>query len=862
MGEPLLLQRLQGSLSCLYTNDPRLQHGRHDAHAFLVQLKTSNVRRQIKSTIQSQRDTPSTGNIRISVGEEQAGSVYLSCLTLLFQSKSTHERIFCAQALNNRCRSIKLAESYDLESEDGIECGVARLVIAWEEIKRSSSQGQQQHGQEQSRSLMKSWVERYTPMIVDRCSPFTSANVFNGAEILALILKKNSTNLFAIVDSSEGDECEESIKGMMTLYTLAVGMYVSVCMDYVERQQGVQTAWLSSVLSDLGSAMSITALRMRYRPLKDKYATPTAAAGCPSLVEMLVNAISTVKESAEEYYAHDNNQQSGNVGRAHHHAVTLCYSTVLRSLPETVLLLPGQDEPHRAPSVDRSCMRSASMELRSDEFGMKKVVELIVMYESISENEHESAIRILQCCESWAKCVSVPIDMVHLTVGNIGSNYFQITNQCATREEERAREAALQYLVSIFDSAAHTLTTKDVLMAVLGAVKKSSSNGKKKTRSKSKKRADKVLGELVAAHHEEQGSDDTSEDLANMELQARRNAACVAAAHAFGISIEGGSTASDVFGLRPAITNEATTNHTISATICSVGVSVLPHLLSEGNEDRWRTELIQVVLTTLQRLCGNSNRDTRCQAYEPLFALASSLSSSKSTAMVHAVVDSLSGCVLALGEACQYPRSYFLHLTVNNDDEIEVERNDVRDVARTVCSLDSGVVNDSSPSLHVLERIINACGVAINGCISANELPHETAVHILSALAKPLNKLAKLYQDHPFPKGRTVMISAFTSLGIINEKLSDSFESTSMSDTLPISRLACMATASFSPMMSSLVKVIHGAGGEADTQLCSSLKRAMSSSIRQAILSSANIPELVAESTLSTSRYDIRGAMR
>ncbi|EJK58179.1 hypothetical protein THAOC_21717 [Thalassiosira oceanica] len=699
-------------------------------------------------------------------------------------------------------------------------------------------------------------------MVIDRCSAFTAANTFNGAEILALMLQKNSTNLFAMIDSSEGDECEESIKGTMTLYTLAVGMYVSVCMDYVERERETHTAWLSSVLSDLGSAMSITALRMRYRPLKDKFSTPTAAAGCPSLVEMLVNAISTVKESAEEYYAHKSDQQRSDAGRAHHHAVTLCYSTVLRSLPETVLLLPGQDEPHRAPSVDRSCMRSASLELRSDEFGMKRVVELLMKYESNTENQHESAIRMLHCCESWAKYVSVPTDIVNLTIGNIGSNYFQIMNPCATREEERAREASLQYLVAIFDSAAHTLTTKDVLMAVLGAVKKSSSNGKKKTRSKSKKRADKVLGELVAAHHEEQG--DTSDNIAGMELKARRNAACVAAALAFGISIEGGSIASDGFGLRPAITNEATTNHMISSTICSVGVSVLPHLLSEGIEEHWRTELIQVVLATLQRLCGNTNRDTRCQAYEPLFAFASSLSNAESTTMVHAAVDSLSGCVLALGEACQYPRSYFneLNLTVNNDDEIEVERNDVRDVARTVCSLDSGVVNDASPSLLVLERIINACGDAIRRCIGDNALPHETAVHILSALAKPLNKLATLYKENPFHKGRIVMISALTSLGSINEKVSDSFESMSMSDTLPISRLACMATASYSPMMSALVEVIHGTGGEGDTQLCSSLKRTIMVSLRQAILSSAVIPELVAESTLSSSRYDIRGAMR
>jgi hypothetical protein len=56
-------------------------------------------------------------------------------ITILAPDVTDHERIFAAQALNHRYRSLKIIEAFDIESEDGIINGIQRLVEAWEMIR-------------------------------------------------------------------------------------------------------------------------------------------------------------------------------------------------------------------------------------------------------------------------------------------------------------------------------------------------------------------------------------------------------------------------------------------------------------------------------------------------------------------------------------------------------------------------------------------------------------------------------------------------------------------------------------------------------------------------------------------------------
>ena len=221
---------------------------------------------------------------------------------------------------------------------------------------------------------------------------------------------------------------------------------------------------------------------------------------------------------------------------------------------------------------------------------------------------------------------------------------------------------------------------------------------------------------------------------------------------------------------------------------------------------------------------------------------------------------------MALAASCGYPTGYFDCLSENNDEELEIERNDVRDVARSVCSLESGdliLPELQSPSILILDRLIGACNIAVRDSASSGNLPPETVVHILSALAKPLNKLGKQYKSQPLALGCLIMVSSMQTLGHVCNQLNSSFDSRSMSEILPLSRLALMGTASLTPMFSSLTEVMQRASTtESEQELFLTLKGTFLAALQHAILSTARIPELVAKSTLQSTRYDIKGAMR
>ena len=884
---PHLLPKLEAALQCLYGNNNTANNNTAAAHVFLMHYKSSNVRRLVASRIQSQKDQGQ----KIIDEDVNTGSVFLSSLALLLQGTNINNRIFASQTINHRCRSLKLVETLDIEAEDGIECGVLRLVMAWEEIRLERQQQQGDNSaivDEKSNTILTSWIERYVPMLINRCksAPNNHTSFCNGAELLSLMLERHSSSLLPNNASKDRDkQQEERIKGTLIMLTIAVAMYTSAFAEYEEeyqqKQQQKRTPWANAVLCELGSALSITSLRIRYKPLQDKYATPDPEPSCLPLIDMLVETIQLVRESAEIYFAQkieqqnlDNTAQSA-IQQAHQHATKRSICGVIKSLPETVLLPPGEDSGHRVPSIDRASLRAASMELRSTENGMVKAWKVLVdLDHGSSMNEIQSdmsAIQLLQCCEAWARYTAVPIPIIESTVGSLAVRYMKSCDH-TRHSKQKAQSAAFQYLVSIFESASPSLTTNDVLTAALGvgAGNAGRSASKKKQSSKSKKRQDKRLGRAIAVTENSQ-NDGGSTDAAEKELLERRNAACVAAAYIFGISLTDGSIQQED-GLRLAATSEPTSTHGICSTVASAATSVLPHLLflersDKGSHHNWRIVLFSTITNIIRRICSLPNRDLRALAYEPLMVFHTSLNSvSVVTLQIEQVaVDEVVSCTLSLAASCGYPQGYFDCLSEDNDEELEIERNDIRDVARCVCSLDSADISMNSPSILILQRIVSACGTAIQEAIASDHLPNETVVHILSALAKPLNKLGKMYKQQPSDIGSDIMIMALQSIGNVEEQLNKSFDTRSISELLPLSRLVLMGAASFSPLLSHLVEAMGSSSpvaSDKENNLFKTLQRTILSSLQHAMLSTAKIPELIAESTLKSTRYDIRGAMR
>jgi len=869
-----------------------------------VQSQTDRVK--IHAGDEDNNDSP--------IGDKYPGSIFLSSLALILQSRNnhnfrSHERIFAAQTINHRCRSIKIIETFEIEAEDGVECGVARLVLGLSAINKVDDASG-----EKSRMILTAWLERYVPMLVHRCGGGGSnqggctpadGTLCDGAELLSLVLQRHSASLLADTSNPDEEHREEQIKGTLIMLTVAVAMYVSAFCDYEEehqyhqqQQQQARSPWANSVLSDLGSALSVTALRVRYRSVRDKHATPLPEPSCPPLIDMLINAMNAVKESAETLFSQtlQHQQQQPNhlaiqtaIHQAHQYAIQRSIAACVKAIPETVLLPLGQeDSGHRVPSVDRACLRAASMELRcvgtshdnDVGTGMDKAWKVLVESEHGDWNhadpkqQEASASRLLVCCEAWARYVAVPIHVIEVTVGSLAVRYLH------SEQQQKAQAAAFQYLVSIFEAASPSLTPGDILTAALGVggkggggrANKKNANAKKKQGNKSKKRHDKRLGRAVAVLDGQE--DGGTADAAEKELLARRNAACVTAAAVFGISLtDGASIAEDDTGFRLAAATPSTSTHGIISTVAAAATSVLPHLLflergdGEGKSHQmWRLELFSAIMAVIRRMCASPIRDVRALAYEPLMVLHAALNSVDyvSLRMEQVAVDAICECALALATSCGYPPGYFDCLEEDNDEELEIERNDVRDVARSVCSLDSGFNGThKSPSILILERIVTACNTAMQHSAASGQLPPETVVHILSSLAKPLNKLGKTYKEQPSAIGCAIMTMSLVALGSVCDQLISSFESHSLSQILPLSRLALMATASLAPMFSSLAEITReSAASDVEKEMITIFKRTLLSSLQHSLLSTDRIPELLAESTLPVTRYDVKGAMR
>ena len=688
--------------------------------------------------------------------------------------------------------------------------------------------------------------------------------------------------------------------------------------------------------------MSIVALRLRYAPTTaggggddddddddDRGAAPGRSPPSPCLIDVLVDAVRAAAGECDRPGTNCGGYGGGperRIRRAHRRAAARSIASCLMALPETVLLPPGssrEDDDNggggggggrRVPSVDRACLRAASVELRSAGLGggggdvgtgMDRAWNALMAPTLLVDGDdygddngdddfRDSAnARLLECCDAWARHVAVPMPLVGVTVGSLAAAYLRVDDDVdgdgrgRRPRREKARAAAHQYLVTIFESASPSLTPDDVLAASLGVAGGGGQRGgggggggkntnTRKRRGKAKKRQEEKLGRAATT------AQDGGRDAAEAELVARRNAACVAAAAAFGVSLADGSTASadDGWGLRHAATSSSprASTHGMCAAAASAAASVLPHLLSleqrgnvvfDGETDRgWRSSLFSAIATVVRRMCA-SRREIRVLAYEPLMVLSSSLSSvaEVSSGMERAAVDAICECVLSLASSCGYPLWYFDRLSDDNDEEIEIERNDVRDVARSVCSLDCdrsiGTWGDTSPSMLILERIVGACNTAIRGAASAGHLPQETAVHILSALARPLNKLGKVYIQRPSAFVCSIITMSMQALASVCDQLNSSFDSVSISQVLPLSRLACMAVASLSPMLSSMAELIRvPPTSDAEKELLGTLVFSIRSYLQHSILSTARIPELVAASTLKETRYDIKGAMR
>jgi hypothetical protein len=222
---------------------------------------------------------------------------------------------------------------------------------------------------------------------------------------------------------------------------------------------------------------------------------------------------------------------------------------------------------------------------------------------------------------------------------------------------------------------------------------------------------------------------------------------------------------------------------------------------------------------------------------------------------------------MSLASTCGYPTDYFVDLGAVSDDELEVYRNDIRDLLRAVAgtgdsSSTSNVDSSTEPvalTSAVLSKLLQMCFDAASSAHHRNELAPETAIHALSALAKPLNHLGKHYaKSGGGEQAKEVLLVALNTLAVVHEMIDKAFQvSSPNSQLLPLTRITNIATSSLAPMFAALCSC----PGE-DGSMLDAIHRVVGMSVRTATFSLIHFPELPAQSTYDPTESNARGALR
>lgn len=214
---------------------------------------------------------------------------------------------------------------------------------------------------------------------------------------------------------------------------------------------------------------------------------------------------------------------------------------------------------------------------------------------------------------------------------------------------------------------------------------------------------------------------------------------------------------------------------------------------------------------------------------------------------------------MCLAGSCGYPSHYFDDFSAQYYEELEVYRNDVRDVLRSISGSEDGGSTANvvaSPPLPFAQKVLHKLLKAILGAImesrSAHRLPEETVVHAFTALAKPINHQAQSIDELG---GQNLEIALQCLVYSAESVLSAMEHNGEAKVVLPIARTLIIGAASLSPMLSKVdVALQHSA--DKSQQIRDILQLVL----RVALTSIEQFPELAA--TSDPGHIEPRGAMR
>jgi hypothetical protein len=438
MPRPHLSHDLRLALAVLYSLPSVLDSASpkpqaREAHDYLMQFQSRNVRRKLSSKADSQKYKGEEGrsdDILQSLEPCDFGSSWLACLGLLSTHKMPNspepqvhyvEALFAAQTMVHRLRRANLSEAIDLE----FEAPHSSLTPSTQQI-----------------------IESY----------------LNWSESFNLALFQ------ALKNYQPHSDDEECVKGELTVISLTTILYCLTLTSYHELSS------IRPLLATIASALAVTAARLRYT----SKAMPSPAPNTQPIVKMIIHTLNMVHQVVSATASTSPEEEAlvyGNV-----------LFTCMSAIPDAILAGSGSGGgAYGKMSMDPRCYTAVTTEVRTQ--GIAQVWESFI---DMPAPYGDQLILFLNMCESWAKYVPLPQEFVRRSVALIEQAFLELASDHPNQQQFSAGMAALRYWIAIMEGGSWTV--EQVLASSL-IQKNSQQSNKKRQTSKSKKRQKEVVEE-------------------------------------------------------------------------------------------------------------------------------------------------------------------------------------------------------------------------------------------------------------------------------------------------------------------------------------------------------------------------------
>ena len=952
---PILVTNLRSALSHLYSSTSSLQTT-SQAHTYLIEFQSRNIRRKIQALVQRQNDTPSIDQQQIngaqrSILANHAGSSFYAALSLLLPSMmemhtntmvpthSNHhetEQLFCAQTVLQRLRKLKLSEAIDFEMEFNLESSSSSNPIAYIDFisKCNTYQINEHDAYLQWKNFVSFHCQQLSSFFQTNSSDFGDASGF--VHLLNRVMEHyfehqwNTKNAHDFYDSrwGFGSEMEEKVKGELILLVLTTVTYYNMYVHLLGKYLGNTSPGMGigPLMNTLTSAISVIAMRLRYTStsVKNDYTLSISsnttintlldeqqqqqqqqqqssqsdgnmgATNNTPIITTILKALELVSQVAASFsilqlipnlQQQQNNEHNINNDQRHQilsrQTIHQCIYIQLSILPDALLGGNTSGGVRGRLSIDPKCIQYMTIELSNPATGIQVVMDTmrIILEQQQQHHQHQQQQQqsvpdqdlqrmFLLTCERWATFVPLPKEFVEHTLLYAINHILPTMHASNTAIKQNA---FCSYLISIFEGAC--LTVEQIVALNVGlsdssgiSGKMSTNNqpGRKRQSSKSKKRHKEKL------HSATTNSTINHNEKAVKEHFHRGTVACHAAMLSWDVLDQ---------MFQQCLSFSSHDNFVAEGDgpigcVCALVSACLPYIIKNPEQEQDKTGIavfVSNVMKALKLICTENNSSVRALSFEHIPVIHSAIVNKSTgddarelTEIDVCVAKNVAVCAIALAEQCAYPPDYFVDLKMDNNEDLEIERNDVRDILRAVTNVDSKV---HLVPLQMIDYVLEFCNEKIN--IADNTarqnlmLPSEPVVHILSAPAKSLDCLARVMQnfisDSRISTIQKIVLRAITLLRTSCEQVLNAFgHGTSLNQIFPISRLICICLASFCPFFSSLQINSHCLSDEVRI----GLQDVLGDFLSIVVETLKHIPELVDYSSLGDTVYDIRGAMR